>query len=81
MFYVTMVDRFMSNWGKADKRINMLAFVCETREEADNVERYAKTRTDMENIQRHHTLPKVNAKRVYLQIKTKEDYPRWYQED
>ena len=79
MHYVTMTDRFMSGWGKAEGKTNKLVFVCESRDEAAHIERYARARGDMTYINIRSTKPCYGS-RYYTQFKTAADYPAWYGE-
>ena len=47
MYYVTMTDKFMSGWGKADKKINKLVISCNTFDEALIVSGNAGRRNEM----------------------------------
>ena len=38
MYYVTMIDNFMSGWGMAKGKTNRLVITCETMTEAMTVE-------------------------------------------
>ena len=86
-YYVTMTDRFMSNWGHAKNKKNKLIFVCDNYEEAEIVEINARNRTDMQYIHictrkpdywRESLKPDYTTKDYYVQIKTRNDYPGWY---
>ena len=37
MYYVTMTDKFMSGWGRAEGKINKFVVECETREKAETI--------------------------------------------
>jgi hypothetical protein len=86
MQYVTMIDVFLSNWGEAKGKINMLIFPCETLEEAEVVVENARNRSDMKNIkttQHPKQLRKNQGKDYvvsgyYVQIKDKNEHPNWY---
>ena len=82
MYYVTTIDRFMSGWGHAEGKTNVLIFECETRKEALVVFQNAKDRGDQSEIKLHQALPKFYPKsRFHIQRKTKSIYPRWYTTD
>lgn len=78
MYYVTMTDRFMSGWGKAQDKINKLVFECETLEEAEIVAENARSRSDQKHVSIRTTKPYYPKDTHYTQIKTKEEYPSWY---
>ena len=86
-YYVTMTDPGMSGWGMAEGLINKLIFVCPTENDRDNVMSYAK-RHKMQNIRADNTPPADYVRsmgtdykygRYYIQIKTKQTYPKWYE--
>lgn len=79
MFYVSMIDTFMSNWGPAKNKDNVLIFECETWQEAEIVEQNATKRSDMAKIRTHAYYPQFNKSKCFVQDKTKDDYPVWYQ--
>lgn len=81
MFYVTMTDTFMSGWGMAKGKINKLIFECETYNEARIVAENAENRGDMKRINISRRKPYYNNVKYYAQVKTKEEYPRWYEKD
>lgn len=78
MLYVTMTDKFMSGWGKAEGKINKLIFECETLEEAEIVAENARNRSDQKYVNICSTKPYYNKDRYFAQVKTKKDYPTWY---
>lgn len=82
MWHVTMIDTFMSGWGRAKGKQNLLVFECENEMEANKVARYARSRNDQTNIKIYsegQQLPNYNPKKFYVQTLTKEDYPGWYE--
>jgi len=48
--YVNMVDRFMSGWGRAANGTSRLSVRCDTREQADAIERAALDRKEMRYV-------------------------------
>lgn len=79
MYYVTMTDKFMSGWGKSKDKINKLVFECETYQEAIIVAENAEARSDQKHVNICESKPYYPASTHYTQIKTKEEYPEWYQ--
>lgn len=77
-YYVTMTDPFFSGWGRAVGKTNKLVIVCESWEEAEAVEAYAKRRAEMTYVRITTRKPYYNAARYYAQYKTREDYPAWF---
>jgi cell division protein FtsL len=50
MFYVTMTDKFMSGWGHAQNKTNKLIIECNTIDEAEQIERAARRRSEMKYV-------------------------------
>lgn len=48
--YVNMVDRFMSGWGLASGGRSRMSVRCETREQADAIEKAARERSEMRYV-------------------------------
>jgi hypothetical protein len=83
-----MTDKFMSGWGKADHLTNKLIFICDSWSEANIVADNASDRSDMIYINVCANKPKCyrstfgsdyESSGYYVQIKTKDDYPSWYE--
>jgi hypothetical protein len=49
-FWVTMTDKFMSGWGKAEGKTNKLVIACDNYEQAAAIERNAHKRNEMSRI-------------------------------
>lgn len=49
-YYVTMTDKFMSGWGKAQGKTNKLVIECDTWEQAQLIEKNANKRSEMKYI-------------------------------
>ena len=47
---VTMIDKFMSGWGKSDGKVNYFVVECDTQEQAELIQLNASLRSDMANI-------------------------------
>ncbi len=52
-----MTDKFMSGWGMAKDKTNKLIIECQTIEQAEQVERAAKSRSEMRYINIRTTKP------------------------
>lgn len=78
-WYVTMTDKFMSGWGNAQGKINKLVFVCESLTEARIVAENAENRKDQKYINITSNKPYYSPSRYYAQVKTREEYPKWYE--
>lgn len=88
--YVTTTDTFMSDWGHAEGKINKLIFFCDSMEQAEIVADNARCRDDQKQVQIHHKPPNYLRKKKgkeyvddyrYVQIKTIDDYPKWYEKN
>ena len=81
-YYVSTEDTFLSGWGKAKNKTNVLIFECNNKEEAGIVAANAKNRTDQRCIEIHKTYPHfLPASAYYVQHKDKNEYPAWYVKD
>ena len=76
--YVTMTDKFLSGWGRAEGKINKLIFVCDSAEEAQIVFHNAESRGDMKHINMTVTKPYYSPSKYYAQFRTQEDASNWY---
>ena len=81
MYFVSMTDKFLSGWGKADGKTNKLVIECDTYEEAEIVERNAMDRSEMKYINICINRPKYESNRYYVSTHNKEDYATWFQKD
>ncbi len=79
MYYVTTTDKFMSGWGKARGKTNKLIFPCDTYQDALIVVENAENRTDQKFINIRSTKPYYNQEHYFSQVKTRAEYPSWYQ--
>ena len=79
--YVTMTDKFMSNWGLAKDKIAKYIYVCDNMQEAKIVRDNAKSRSDQAQIKITKTKPYYSEKQYLVMWENKEDSPKWYQED
>jgi hypothetical protein len=86
-YFVTCIDTFMSDWGRAEGLSNKLIILCDNFEEAQTVAQNAKNRGDQRSIKIHSKPPTdfrttkgpeyiTNSK--FVQIKDKEDMPHWF---
>lgn len=77
-YYVTMTDKFLGGWGRAEGKIAKFVYVCDSLEEAGIIEQNAKDRHDQKNINVVIKKPYYNKERYLVQYKTKEVDPKWY---
>jgi hypothetical protein len=78
-YYVTMTDKCLSGWGKAEGKINKLIFECDTYHDAEIVADNAEARGDQKYINITPNKPYYAPGRYYAQTKTKEECSRWYE--
>ena len=78
-YWVTTTDKFMSGWGHARGLTNKLVFECGSYDQAAIVAANAENRSDQKYVNICSKKPYYSASRYYVQIKTIEDYPTWYQ--
>lgn len=78
--YVTMTDRFMSGWGKAEGKINKLVISCNNLEEAEIVKENAQSRGDMKNINIVKENPYYSESKYYVNYHGigQDDYKNWF---
>ena len=78
--YVTCRDTFMSGWGKATDKDNILILPCDTKREAQIVADNASNRTDQENVKIHNVKPRLRKTGAVYSLMNKADAARWYQD-
>jgi len=77
IFYVVMTDRFMSDWGRSEDKINKLVIECKDLDEAKIVSQNAKNRKEMSRINICKNKPTYGASTHYVSYKSITDYPNW----
>lgn len=80
MWYVTMIDTFMSGWGMSRGKKNLLIFECENIQEATAVSNNASNRGDQSEINTYSEdkLPEFDTEKYYISYADKETHTRWY---
>jgi hypothetical protein len=76
MFYVTMTDKFMSGWGYAKGRINKLIVICQTIDQATQIENAAHKRSEMKYVNICTRRPRYGA-HIVESWKTYEEMTGW----
>ena len=76
MFYVTMTDKFLSGWGYAQGRTNKLIIECNTIDQAEQIERTARQRSEMRYVNICTHRPRYGA-HVVESWKTYADMTGW----
>jgi hypothetical protein len=61
--YVSMTDKFMSGWGKAQNKTDKFIIICNTMEQAETIERNAQKRSEMKYINICLSKPYYNQNR------------------
>lgn len=69
MFYVTMSDKFLSGWGKAEGKIAKFIVECETYNQAETIQNNARKRQEMKYINITTKKPYYNVNRYITTIK------------
>lgn len=77
-YYVLSNDTFMSGWGPAKNKTNTLVIPCRDYEEAQAVERYARSRTDQTRVRIVGNKPKLRPGVLYSVVQDREDFSAWY---
>lgn len=80
-WYVVTHDTFLSGWGKASNKSNVLVFGCDSLEEAEVVAENAKNRSDQKNVRINSQKPHFDKQSYFVQYKDKSIYPKWYEKD
>ena len=78
--YVTMTDKFMSDWGMAKGKINKLVISCDTYDEAITVANNAERRDEMIYVNIRDSKPYYNSDRYHVSRhgRTEGDYETWF---
>jgi len=78
--WVSMTDRFMSGWGRAEGKTNKLVVSCNSHEEAVTVSENAKNRGDMDKIKILEERPEYPDDEYHIQHHGVEqgDYENWF---
>lgn len=80
MFYVKMIDTFLSGWGGAENKVANYVIECETAQEAEIVAENAKNRTDMKKVSIVVSKPTYNLKKHQVSFVNKETAGNWFKE-
>lgn len=64
-FYVRMTDKFMSGWGSAKGKANVLIVVCDNFEQAETIERNAYHRSEMMRVAICDNMPRQTANQIH----------------
>lgn len=73
MFFVTMTDKFLSGWGRAEGKINKFVVSCDTYEQAETIERNAHKREEMKYINITTKKPSYPSSRYVTSWRTYND--------
>ena len=77
-YWVSMTDKFMSGWGKAEHKINKYVLECDSYEEAEIVAENARHRSEMKYINICSSKPRYNPNRYYPSYRDKSNGQRMY---
>jgi hypothetical protein len=64
-YYVRMTDKFMSGWGMAKGKRNVMVVICDTYEQAEQIEKAANRRPEMKRVAICSTKPKARPGILY----------------
>lgn len=78
MYYVTMIDKFMSGWGKSEGKSNKLVIECETLKQAMQIEEAARKRDEMKYIRVTSSAPRINYRTQYPSYYKYEEMTGWH---
>jgi hypothetical protein len=67
-YWVSMTDKFMSGWGKAENKINKYILECDSYEQAEIVRDNAMNRSEMKYINICSSMPRYNSNRYLVSI-------------
>jgi hypothetical protein len=70
-YWVTMTDKFMSGWGRAENKINKYILECDSYQEAEIVRDNAMNRSEMKYINITSTKPSYNKNRYLMSFAKK----------
>lgn len=68
-YFVTMTDKFMSGWGRAEGKINKFVVSCDTYKQAETIERNAHKRNEMKYINITSKKPYYSSSRYLVSWK------------
>ena len=80
MIYVSMTDKYMSGWGKAENKINKLVIECKDYNDAEIVMDNARNREEMKYINYHNKKPYYNNRTYLVNYKELDNpmYSSWH---
>jgi len=76
-YYVTATDTFLSGWGPATGKISVVILPCKNYDEAERVERYANSRSDMKRVQICQCKPRTRSGVLY-KVMDRKHARAWY---
>ena len=77
VFYVTAIDSFMSGWGGAEGKSNVICLPCANESEAKSAMAYMLSRPELEKIKVSREKPLVDAEAT-VSVFNPQDQPVWY---
>lgn len=66
MYYVTMTDKFMSDWGMSAGKINKFVILCKDRTQAHQIADHADTRSELTHVSIRSTKPSYPTRTHYV---------------
>lgn len=77
MLWVRATDSYLSGWGAAQGKKNVMVFECKTRAEADWIEAKLLARSEMKHVMLCANRP-VARRGVMISYCTRETHANWY---
>ncbi len=77
-YWVSMTDKFMSGWGRAEGQINKLVIECDTYDEAEKVYNNVIKRSEMKYVNICMNKPRYNSNYYLTSYRTKVDVPKFF---
>jgi len=81
LFYVCATDTFLSGWGKSDGRNNRVILPCVSYMEAERVEAYARSQSDMRRVTICGSKPTLRNQYNTYSLMDRSDSSAWYNSD
>lgn len=73
LFFVSMIDEFMSGWGEASGKLSVFMVVCESLEEALQIKQAAAKRREMRFLKIHKKVPIYSSKEYRVDVRKFKD--------
>jgi len=78
-YYVACKDNFLSGWGKAKGKDNIIILTCDSLEEAEIVAENANNRSEISDVKICPLKPHYSSEHYFVNEVEKPEYRRWYE--